>query len=185
MSEYFKSQEALSEKHKRNSFLVKDIKKLIDEVKNLDDVGFVLETPMQVTVATSTRRHLEFLVGKDRLIEMFIQMANAGELNKDTLDYRKRPLIGGERFKPIDAYLGSTGKVFIRFIEVPEEGDMRTLGVDQLVEFEYKSAMENLTGFDNYLSRFLESEDDRTGESAIAAVLDEERFAANNKYGSW
>lgn len=183
MSEYLKSQEALSEKHKRNSFLVKDIKKLIDEVKNLDDVGFVLETPMQVTVATSTPG--DFFLIKDSRIEMFIVMAKAGELNKDTLNYRKKPLIGGERFKPIDAYLGSTGKVFIRFIEVPEEGDMSTLGVDQLVEFEYTSAMENLTGFDNYLSRFLESEDDRTGESAIAAVLDEERFAANNKYGSW
>lgn len=185
MSEYLKSQEALSEKHKRNSFLVKDIKKLIDEVMPLDDIGFVLETPMSVTIATSTRRSEDFYAVKGHHIELFVEMAKAGVLNKDTLDYRKKSLIGGERFKPIDAYLGSTGKVFIRFVEAPHDGDLRTLGINQLVEFEYTSAMENLTGFDNYLSRFLESEDDRTGESAIAAVLDEERFAANNKYGSW
>jgi hypothetical protein len=185
---YFAEQEALMEKFKEAGATAKRIQNLIQEAP-IDptplehNFSFELSAPLSVTVGQLARKS-SFGFTKPGHINWFMVLAKKGEIKAYT-EYKKLPMIGGEKFRPIDAYVGKSGKCFIRFIETPPESEIRTLTNQQYVEFDYETALNVLSGFSEYISNAFHVLDDKVGEDGLAAVLEDFKLAANKLYGSW
>lgn len=184
MRKYLDDQKSLKAKYKKAGSVATKLAAIFHSIPLDATVSFELETPASLTVGQlSETRDIEGYT-REGILKWFVDHAVNGLLQSKT-EYRHAPMIGGERFRPIDAYVGKTGKCFIRFIEMPNEGDIRTLGIHQYVELEQSLAVKMLDGFEDYLETVFDAFDDRKGEDALAAVLDDLKLAANETYGSW
>lgn len=184
MRRYRNDQKHLAARHTEVGSMASRLAAIMYAIPLDADVSFELDAPMNVTVGQlSDSREVEGYT-REGYIEWFINKAQSGLLQSKT-EYRRSSMIGGEKFRPIDAYVGKTGKCFIRFIEVPGEGDIRTLERHQYIELEQELATKMFDGFRAYLENVFDDFDDKKGEDALAAVLDDLKLAANENYGSW
>lgn len=185
--EFLKKQDSLRAKFKAAASLVDDFNKAI-KMAPQDKVNFELDAPATVVFATygTQEKFVDLLhSSKGAYCREFMRLAEEGELSSDNVAYRRRSLIGGERFVPFNAYIGATGRPIVRLVEMPDVGDMRTLDPNQFIELEYNEAKGHFDGFGSLITKYSDVSDDKYGEDAIAAILEQQKFAANNKYGSW
>lgn len=186
---YFSEQETLMEKFKEAGATAKRIQNLIQEAPinptPLEhDFSFELSAPLSVTVGQLIGEKPPFGTKGVGYIDWILKLVARGEIKAYT-EYKKLPMIGGEKFRPVDAYVGKSGKCFIRFIERPPDSEIRTLTYQQYVEFDYETALNVLSGFREYISNAFHTFDDKVGEDGLAAVLEDFKLAANKLYGSW
>jgi hypothetical protein len=179
------AQEKLRAKHTEAGFVAALLRKEILETPVDSKLSFELISPMSATIGRIDSEK-SFFGGftREGYVMWFRRKAGDYAITSMT-NYRHKPMIGGERLRPFDAYVGKSGKCFVRFIETPEEGDIRTLEHHEYIEIEYETALKVLHRFDKYANEVFDGNDDKKGEGAIAAVLDDLKLAANQKYGSW